>query len=261
MSQIYLITHFDTRIRTEDVQLPQVRIVHVSHNYTQLQNIMLEYARNQVLEVIDESRKLKDLQYLVNVTNLHGEQVSRPDWGKTQDEIAAIYEEQIRHGSDVNIYHHNHTNDTPDVSRWVVKPKEINWVRENYIGGGIYTASRWEIHEIEQPRLYIPPTIIRSQDNIARIMSTPVQPFTKTISDTHISSFSSSPSSSSYQTTPSVSPCSTSSISPCSEMSSSLSSADRSPMFYHMGKISSVQDCNADTQKIPGNKRHRKLYE
>jgi hypothetical protein len=259
MSQIYLITHFDTRIRTEDVQLPQVRIVHVSHNYVQLQNIMLEYARNEVLEMIEESRKLKDLQYFVNVTNLHGEQVSRPDWGKTQDEIATIYEEQIQHGLEVNIYHHNHTNETPDVSRWVVKPKEINWVRENYIGGGIYTASRWEIHEIEQPRLYIQPSIIPQQGNLDRIMSTPVQPFTKTISDTPISSFSSS--SPSYQTTPSLSPSSTSSMSPCSQMSSVLSSYDRSPMFYHMSKLSSIQDCDADTQKLPGNKRHRKLYE
>ena len=289
MSHIFLITNYDTRVCAENTQLPQVKIVHVSHNHNQIQEIMLQYARNEVLEMIEQCRRLKDLQYFVNVTNLQGEQISRPDWGKTQDEIAAIYKNQIRQGYDVSVYHHNHSNNTPDVSRWIAKPNEISWVRENHMSGGIYSASRWEIHEIAEPRLYIPPTVLPNiiipeqrnlartvstpihhltksiadtpeQSNLARTVSTPVHHLTKSISETPVSSSSSS----SYQVRPNMSPCGTSSISPSSQMSSLLSSYNTSPTSCHMSMVSSplIPKWEIDMQKsLTGSKRHRKLYE
>ena len=68
MSQIFILSTLNTRCRNGSEDIPAVRVVQVSCSRDELRQLMLQEAKKEIFQWLDECRALKDLQCFVNQT-------------------------------------------------------------------------------------------------------------------------------------------------------------------------------------------------
>ena len=152
MSQIFILSTFNTRCRDGNEEIPAVRVVQVSHSYEELRQIMLQEAKKEIFQWLDECRVLKDLQCFVNQTYVDENSEYEPDWSLTPDQMAEYYAKCLSSLPTVQIYHAHHTAQIEDLTVWKVEDDKITWSRGHRHISAIYIASRWEIHQIARPK-------------------------------------------------------------------------------------------------------------
>jgi hypothetical protein len=152
MSQIFILSTFNTRCRNGNEEIPAVRVVQVSHSHEQLQQIMLQEAKKEIFQWLDECRVLKDLQCFVNQTSVDENSEYQPDWSLTPNQMAEYYAKCLSSLSIVQIYHAHHSAQIEDLTVWKVEDDKITWSRGHRHISAIYIASRWEIHQMAMPK-------------------------------------------------------------------------------------------------------------
>lgn len=152
MSQIFILSTFNTRCRNGNEEIPAVRVVQVSHSHEQLRQIMLQEAKKEIFQWLDECRVLKDLQCFVNQTYVDENSEYHPDWSLTPDQMAEYYAKCLSSLSTLQIYHAHHSAQIEDLTVWKVEDDKITWSRGHRHISAIYIASRWEIHQMTMPK-------------------------------------------------------------------------------------------------------------